>query len=944
MGRAQQTEWLLPSATGGLWVGGLLGSLDALGTAWSLGDVLWEQPGALAFLGRVALVPLAGAVLLGVLTSGVLRAVWGAISTRTVAEKRPRMLAWVLACGAGPLTGWLVTQALAGPRMQRLPHRALWLVLGWVLLSAGVGGLVWLGARVYLRLQRREPGTGWLWGGLGMGLLLVLVGLMGADRLVLPRLYGWFHLALRGGALLTGLGLAELWTMRPKQSASSGGSRLVAGVVALVALGSSGWALHRLFRATVLRAYVLEHGTISASLLDGYGRLVKRPARLPSVPLQTPGVASPVFQGPRLAGRDVVLITIDALRHDAVQREIMPTVHAFGQRGITFSRAYTQVPHTSFAIATLLTGRPVYALLGLGHDAASHETLPTVLRRFRYKTAAFYPPAVFYIERERLRALEDSAYGVEYLKYEYLPADRRTDQVLAFFEAEKPEKAFVWVHYLDPHEPYEVHAGDVPASASDRARYEGELRYVDAQVARLLRYLADKRPGALVLIAADHGEEFGEHGGRYHGTTLYEEQIHVPLLIGEAGDAPRLTGQRLDFAVGLLDVAPTILGLLDIERSAKMRGRDLSGWLLVPGSASPTQSVFAEIGRTKMVVRGDEKLICELSTDTCRLFDLASDPGEKRPILGADSPLLKQELVQKLAEAQGVEGSQGGAGAPSHGLSRSLVARAVQGDRSTLPLLLTISESATETVETRQQARTLLARLVVSIPPEAALAGLGPAEWARARAQLVQVWQTRPATTGATVLPTHVQAAGLALLRLGDGDEGRLAFAAGLIAQETTEDRERVTAALAVGGLSACQRAAAARGTANPDCLPLWLATLPAALRGQDTERARSLLGLIEASHDRRALPVLIAALEPVLSRGDVVTALGRLGEREAVEAVAERLRLDPYTHVRVAAARALGQLGGLQSQRALQAAQAREQEELVLQAIRQELTRLRKP
>ncbi|MGZ3427640.1 MAG: hypothetical protein ACXVCV_13370, partial [Polyangia bacterium] len=76
----------------------------------------------------------------------------------------------------------------------------------------------------------------------------------------------------------------------------------------------------------------------------------------------------------------------------------------------------------------------VYALSALGLDAASHVTLPEVLKRERYKTAAFYPPSVFTIDRDRLRAMEDSRYGFEYVKYEHLDAARRTDQIIHFLD------------------------------------------------------------------------------------------------------------------------------------------------------------------------------------------------------------------------------------------------------------------------------------------------------------------------------------------------------------------------------------------------------------------------------------------------------------------------------------------------------------------------------
>src|SRR5205814_9853347 len=139
---------------------------------------------------------------------------------------------------------------------------------------------------------------------------------------------------------------------------------------------------------------------------------------------------------------DVFLITIDAWRADRLSAQVSPNLHRLAERGVVFDQAYAQVPHTSFSVATLLTGKHVYALSALGLDAARHETLAEVLRRERYKTAAFYPPSVFYVDHGRLRGLEESAYGFEYVKYEYLAAPARTDQVIRFLESERPARTF----------------------------------------------------------------------------------------------------------------------------------------------------------------------------------------------------------------------------------------------------------------------------------------------------------------------------------------------------------------------------------------------------------------------------------------------------------------------------------------------------------------------
>ena len=326
-----------------------------------------------------------------------------------------------------------------------------------------------------------------------------------------------------------------------------------ATLVALVAVAAGAASLAAIGGKRALRTVVLERTMVAAPLVRALAPTP--PAAHTAVATTAAAVTLP--EGPHLGAVDVVLITIDAMRADRLTTRTAPNLTALARSGVVFERAYAQVPHTSFSIATLLTGKYVYALSALGLDAASHQTLAEVLKRERYKTAAFYPPSVFTIDRDRLRAMEESHYGFEYVKYEHLDAARRTDQVIHFLETEKPARAFVWVHYFEPHEPYEAHPGHFdgatrPPSTATTARSTSSTPRWRGSSPTLRR----TRPHALVIVAADHGEEFGEHGGRYHGTTLYEEQVRVPLAFATL-DGAGLTPHRVAAPVGLVDVAPT---------------------------------------------------------------------------------------------------------------------------------------------------------------------------------------------------------------------------------------------------------------------------------------------------------------------------------------------------------------------------------------------------
>jgi hypothetical protein len=321
------------------------------------------------------------------------------------------LLAWLCSLCALPYVAWVASQLFLGARAQLLPGRKILPFIAAVVLFLtvrGVAGLwLWAQERVFGEEPRHRRY------GLGLGLAAVCLGLTlacyGLDRWMLPRLYPWFHLSLKLLAVSTAQATFFFGTGLLRVGLSPRRWTVVLGL-ALLILGWSAASLGRLYQATVLRGLVLERTTLGAEVMRVYAAWRARGRASVAIPLPAAGSAAddepvpPVYSGPRLDGHDVFLITVDALRYDRLRPEVMPFTSALCRRGVVFEHAYTQVPHTSLAVATLLTGKPVYGLMAMGHEAASHETLPLVLRRFGYKTAAFYPPSVFYIEHERLKS------------------------------------------------------------------------------------------------------------------------------------------------------------------------------------------------------------------------------------------------------------------------------------------------------------------------------------------------------------------------------------------------------------------------------------------------------------------------------------------------------------------------------------------------------------
>ncbi len=346
----------------------------------------------------------------------------------------------------------------------------------------------------------------------------------------------------------------------------------------------------------------------------------------------------------------VVLITVDTLRPDhlgfgGAEHPTSPTLDALAERGVVFTRAYSQAGWTIPSIASILTGRYPGE-----HGAtdfhwsldASLRTLPGILRREGYDTAALVSHVVL---------TPSYGFGDGFASYDYSVLDvgnphdvstarELTDRALAKIgRLERPY--FLWIHYFDPHFAYLPHAPFASFGSRDVDRYDQEIAHTDRQIARLLR--AIDREHTVVVFTGDHGEEFGEHGGKYH-YTLHDEVLRVPLVIAAPGEAPR----KVDTPVEQVDLLPTILACLGIAPPDTLPGRNL----LAPGLAARPLYVERErppAWRQYGVIAGSKKLLVVEPVDIenvppasrgtevpvtnvvpgVYLYDLAADPSEK---------------------------------------------------------------------------------------------------------------------------------------------------------------------------------------------------------------------------------------------------------------------------------------------------------------------------
>jgi arylsulfatase A-like enzyme len=325
---------------------------------------------------------------------------------------------------------------------------------------------------------------------------------------------------------------------------------------------------------------------------------------------------------PRVAGAHVLLVTVDAMRADRLSAERTPALWALATRAVRFARAYAQAPHSSYSITSLHTGEYLHETVQLGQRQPL-ATMARVLAAAGYRTVALYTQGIFFTEGERLTEYRDRHLDFQRSEHRDMDARATTDEAIrelneSVSRGEPP--TFLWAHYFDAHEPYR---GD---GTSAQERYDAAIRAVDREVARLVSYAHARlhRP-VIVALTADHGEEFGEHGGVYHGSTLYEEQVRVPLVMV----VPNVRAAVVESPVGLVDLAPTLLALVGVARPASMRGRDLRP-LLVGRGDDRREPVFSAVHTRTMVVRWPYKLVADLRWGVRELYDLQADPYERR--------------------------------------------------------------------------------------------------------------------------------------------------------------------------------------------------------------------------------------------------------------------------------------------------------------------------
>jgi arylsulfatase A-like enzyme len=373
---------------------------------------------------------------------------------------------------------------------------------------------------------------------------------------------------------------------------------------------------------------------------------------------------------------NVVLVTLDTTRADALGAmghagARTPALDALAARGALFERAYASTPLTLPSHATILTGTDprVHGVRDNG-DLAAWEDLETLAERLAargYGTAAFVAAFVldasFGLDRgfdlyddEIERRGDPLSFAVPQRRGEVV-----TDRALAWLGERRRGPFFLWAHYYDPHTPRE------PPPPFDQLEdpYDGEVAYLDAQVARLLEG-AERAAGGretLIVVVGDHGESLGEHGEATHGVVVYDSTLHVPLIAAGPGFA---AGARSRAFVGTRDVAATILTAAGEPPFPRSQGVPLQRVLAGEGPAERTD-YFASLGPwyrfgwARLAGVRDSRWKYTAEPEPVELYDVLADPGETVNRAGEEPEVVArlEALYRELwAEERAVERAQ----------------------------------------------------------------------------------------------------------------------------------------------------------------------------------------------------------------------------------------------------------------------------------------------
>ena len=367
--------------------------------------------------------------------------------------------------------------------------------------------------------------------------------------------------------------------------------------------------------------------------------------------------------------RHVLLVSIDTWRADYVScygypQKITPNIDDIAEQAVLFENVITPIPLTLPAHSSMLTGTiPPYHKV---HDnlneslGESNITLAEILKENGFTTGAIISAVVlnsrFGIDQGFDTYNDEFENPIKVTAITERRADEASRFALEWLDKHKSEKFFLFLHYYDPHHPY-----DPPGAFKSTYQYNpyaGEVAYTDYCLGQVINKLKELKlyNSTLIIITGDHGEMLGEHGESSHGYFIYQSAIKVPLIFKLPG---RTKPQRINHIVGLIDIVPTICSMLGIEMQEHIQGVDLSEYIKTGKPKVQDRHIFCEsLTATKYNGNSLLSVVTDrwkyIQTTKPELYDLANDAEESNNML-AEEPqrgrILQDRLQQILEES-----------------------------------------------------------------------------------------------------------------------------------------------------------------------------------------------------------------------------------------------------------------------------------------------------
>jgi len=389
------------------------------------------------------------------------------------------------------------------------------------------------------------------------------------------------------------------------------------------------------------------------------------------------GTASEGVPAPSGERPDIIVVTLDTVRADRTSlygyaKKTTPNLEKLAATGAVFEHAYAVAADTQRALVPMVSGR---ALSDTPHATGEWPVLddkPDMLAerlgRAGYRTGAV--TSFTWLRRDRgfaqgFEVFDDSAFHDNHPERRVTGARAIDAAIAAHAELAGGDKPlYLWVHLFDAHARYLPHPG-LSFGTGDANLYVGEIAYIDRELGRLVEAVGKSARSnrTLWLVHGSHGEAFGEHGSTGHGAQVFDEVLHVPMLVAGVGVKPR----RIETAVSVFDVAATVMEL------AGAQAQGLPGVSLVPALRGDTlvRPAFLAHGNRRVAVidwplklTGFEQKNGKIALT---LFDLAADPAEKTDLAKSrpDDTKRLDELRQQRVERTPDEAAPSTSAAPA---------------------------------------------------------------------------------------------------------------------------------------------------------------------------------------------------------------------------------------------------------------------------------------